>query len=186
MPNPSESPGFLDLDGTLDEVQKKDSDYASERWKVFKSSELSKLFSVLQYRTYCYCEREKRTSQKLKQMINDDKMYLMKMEELHSSAIAEELNILKPVFHIETLANFLKNLIHTEHNLDSLFAQHQQCHDIIYKSIQLHLKNNGILYRKQPVFNWYISDYQQMWIYQELFYKNFEKFLLNYATLLQY
>lgn len=182
MPHPSESPGFLDLDGTLDEMQENEFKANSERWKVFKSSELSKLFSVLQYRTYCYCEREKRTSAMLKSMINNDKMYLMKMEELHSQAINEELQILKPVLHIETLAKFLKTLIFTEHNLDSLFAAHQQCHDIIYKSVQIHLKNNDILCRNQPVFNWYISDYQQMWIYQELFYNNFEKFLLNIAT----
>ena len=153
----------------------------TERWKLFQESELSKLFQIIQYRTYCYCEREKRTSLKLKQMINNDTMYLMKMEELHSKAINEELNALKLIFHIETLSNFLKSLVLTENKLDKLFIKHQQCHDIIYKSIELHLNNTGILYKTQPIFNWYISDYQQMWIYQELFYSNFEKFLLSIA-----
>eukprot|EP01083_Nonionella_stella_P154049 495865_1 len=177
-PTPLSATPYTDFD----EKSTNDDHDETQRWKVFESSEFAQLFCVLRYRTYCYCQREKRTSLILKQMISNDDMYLMKMEELHSAAITEELDILKPIFHIETLSNFLRNLIETENDLDRLFVEHQESHDIIYKSSELHLRSTGILCKTEPVFNWYISDYQQMWIYQELFYNNFEAFLVNICT----
>ena len=151
----------------------------TERWRLFQSSELAQLFSVLQYRTYCYCEREKRTSLRLKQMMTSDPSYLAKMERLHSTAIAEELLILQPVLHLETLSNFLRRLVDTEQALDVLFNPHQQCHDAVYHSVAGHLKDCGLLFRTQPVFNWAVSDYQQMWNYQQVLHEQFEQFLLK-------
>jgi len=154
----------------------------SERWKLFQSSELAQLFSVLQYRTYCYCEREKRTSLRLKQMMGSDQSYLAKMEQLHSMAIAEELVILQPILNLETLSNFLQQLVDTERELDVLFNPHQQCHDAVHQSIERQLKHCGIQYRTQPVFNWAVSDYQQMWNYQQVLHEQFQRFLVNISS----
>lgn len=151
----------------------------TERWKLFQSSELAQLFSVLQYRTYCYCEREKRTSVRLKQMKTSDPTYWRKMEQLHSMAIAEELLILQPILHLETLSSFLRQLVETERALDILFNPHQQCHDVVYQSIARHLKDSGILFRTQPVFNWAVSDYQSMWKYQQVLHEQFQQFLIQ-------
>jgi len=154
----------------------------TERWKLFQSSELAQLFSVLQFRTYCYCEREKRTSLRIKEMVSCDATYLAKMEQLHSMAIAEELLILQPILHLETLSSFLRQLVDTERALDVLFNPHQQCHDAVYHSVSGHLKHCGVLYRTQPVFNWAVSDFQTMWNYQQSLHRQFERFLLKISS----
>jgi len=154
----------------------------TERWKLFQSSELAQLFSVLQFRTYCYCEREKRTSLRIKEMVTADASYLAKMEQLHSMAVAEELLILQPILHLETLSSFLRQLVDTERALDVLFNPHQQSHDAVFHSVAGHLKHCGVLRRTQPVFNWAVSDFQTMWNYQQVLHAQFERFLLKISS----